>query len=482
MAKPHVVMVPHPAQGHMNPMLKLAKLLYQKGFCITFVINEFNHNRLLRARGPNALDGLQEFKFAAIADSTQLLERRADGTLKVPGGQSEGLLNETPLPFLKQFVHDLRSLTNVPPITCMICDGLMSFSLKVAEEIDVPCAIFWTPSACGVLGYAYYRKLIAEGLIPLQDESQLTNGYLNKVAEGIPAMEGIRLWDLPNFLRTTDPGYIMFKFLIAEIDKAYKGSAIILNTIDALERGVLDALRTMFPPIYDIGPLQLLEKEQIPENSLLNPIGLNLWKEDLDCLSWLDKKEPNSVIYVNFGSVARMTSQELLEFGWGLANSKQNFLWAIRPGLVVGESAAFSPEFETEIKERGLLVSWTPQERILAHPSVGGFLTHCGWNSLLESIVAGVPMICWPAHAEQPTNCWFACNQWGLGKEITEVKRELMESFVRELMVGESGKTRKAKAMEWKKVAEDAVVAPTGSSCQNLDKLVNEVLLSKFQH
>jgi UDP:flavonoid glycosyltransferase YjiC (YdhE family) len=475
MVKPHAVIVPHPAQGHINPMLKVAKLLYQKGFYITFVVNEYSYRRFLQARGPNALDGLPDFKFAAVSDGVDFGDGLPDHIV-----HCDQLMKDVPYPFLKKFVDELGTSPGVPPITCIVCDGNMTFALRVADEIDVPCALFWTPSACGFLCYAYFRKLVEQGILPLKDESCLTNGYLDTVVD-IPAMEGIRLRDLPNFVRTTDPEEVMFKFSIRETDKAYKGSAIFLNTIDALERGVLDALSAMFPPVYALGPLQLFEEKQIPKDSELDTIGLTMWTEDLDCLTWLDKKEPNSVIYVNFGSVARLTSQELLEFGWGLANSKQNFLWAIRPDLVLGESAAFPPEFEAEIKERGLLVVWTPQEKILNHPSVGGFLTHCGWNSLLESIVGGVPILCWPAHAEQYTNCWFACKHWGLGMEITEAKRELVEKLVRELMVEEKGKMMKAKALEWKKAAEDAVTAPAGSSYVTFDNLVNNVLLSKFQ-
>ncbi|KAG5541763.1 hypothetical protein RHGRI_021556 [Rhododendron griersonianum] len=475
MAKPHAVMVPYEAQGHMNPMLKVAKLLYQKGFYITFVINESNKQRLLRARGPAALDGLPSFRFAAISEGLPVPE---EGTIQDPIAHCEALSRDTPLPFFRQLVDDLRSSADVPPITCLVCDGIVTFPLKVAKELDVPCALFWTPSACGFLGYSYIRKLVEKGLTPLKDESCLTNGYLDTVVDFVPAMEGIRLGDLPGGVSTTDS---MLSFAINVTDKAYKGSAIFINTIVDLERGALDVLSKMFPPVYAIGPLQLLEKNKIPPNSELESIAVNLWKEDLECLNWLDKKEPKSVIYVNFGSMARMTAQELLEFGWGLANSKQNFMWVIRPDLVLGESAAFPPEFEAEIKERGLLLTWTAQEKILRHPSVGGFLTHCGWNSLLESIIGGVPMICWPVGGEQATNCWFACKHWGLGLKITEVKRAEVERLVRELMVGESGKKMKSKAMEWKKVVEDAVTAPAGSSYMNFDNLVNEVLLSKFQ-
>ncbi|KAH7848521.1 hypothetical protein Vadar_003916 [Vaccinium darrowii] len=130
-------------------------------------------------------------------------------------------------------------------------------------------------------------------------------------------------------------------------------------------------------------------------------------------------------------------------------------------------------------REKGFLASWCPQEEVLAHPSIGGFLTHCGWNSTLESISKGVPMVIWPFFAEQQTNCWCCCAKWGVGMEIdNDVKRDGVELLVTKLMDGEKGKEMKKRAMEWKKLAEDATETPSGSSVLNLDKLVNQVLLS----
>ncbi|CAL2248987.1 unnamed protein product [Prunus armeniaca] len=152
-------------------------------------------------------------------------------------------------------------------------------------------------------------------------------------------------------------------------DKVDKASAVVILTFDALEKDVMDALSSMLiPPLYTIGPIQLL-LNQIPEDSL-SPIGYSLWKEETECLQWLNSKAPNSVVYVNFGSVAVMTPQHLVEFGWGLANSKFHFFWVIRPDLVIGESAYLPPEFVAETKERGLIASWCPQEEVLNHPSV----------------------------------------------------------------------------------------------------------------
>lgn len=289
-------------------------------------------------------------------------------------------------------------------------------------------------------------------------------------------MKGIRLRDIPSFVRTTDPEDFMLKFIKAESERAKKASAIVLNTYDALEHEGLVSLASMLPPVYSIGPLHLL-LNQVTDSDL-KLIGSNLWIEESGCLEWLDSKEPNSVVYVNFGSITVMTSDQLTEFAWGLANSDQTFLWVIRPDLVAGDSAMLPPEFVSATKERGLFASWCPQEQVLSHPSIGGFLTHNGWNSTIESICGGVPMICWPFFAEQQTNCRYCCTEWGIGMEInSDVKRGEVESLVRELMGGEKGSEMKKKTREWKKMAEEAITS-TGSSCMNLDDMINKVLLS----
>jgi hypothetical protein len=290
-------------------------------------------------------------------------------------------------------------------------------------------------------------------------------------------MRDIQLRDLPSFIQTTDPNDVVFKFIVEAVERAPKASAIIVQTFNALEHEVLDALYPMFSRLYVIGPLQLLLNHS--HNDHLKSIGYNLWVEETECLHWLNSKAPNSVLYVNFGSITVMTPQQLIEFGWGLANSKHPFLWVIRPDLVVSESAIMPPEFNVETKERGLIASWCPQEEVLNHPSIGGFLTHCGWNSTVESVTAGVPMLCWPFFGDQQTNSKYTCNEWGIGMEIpSHANREEVEKIVRELMEGDNGKKMKKKVMEWKKLAEEAT-GPHGSSSINLNNLVNEVLLPK---
>jgi UDP:flavonoid glycosyltransferase YjiC (YdhE family) len=289
-------------------------------------------------------------------------------------------------------------------------------------------------------------------------------------------MRHIRLKDLPSFIRTTDENDIMVNFLIRETERSPRASAVILNTFDPFEQDVLDAISSLLPRVYTVGPLLLLA-DQIKDERLKS-IGSNLWKEPPGSVEWLNSKETNSVVFVNFGSITVMTPQQLIEFAWGLANSEKPFLWIIRPDLVIGDSAVLPSEFIIRTEDRGMLASWCPQEEVLKHPSIGGFLTHSGWNSTLETVSGGVPIISWPFFAEQQTNCRYSCIEWGIGMEIdNDVKRDDVEKLVRELMEGDKGKEMKRKVMEWKTMAEEAV-KPGGSSYLNLDKLIADILLA----
>ncbi|KAL6135060.1 hypothetical protein ACLB2K_067288 [Fragaria x ananassa] len=439
--KPHAVCIPLPMQSHIKAMLKLAKLLHRKGFHITFVNTEFNHKRFLKSLGPNSLDGLSDFRFETIPDDlpssdeddTQDLILLCDSIRKNCLAPFCDLLNKI----------NESATSNDPPVTSIVSDGFMTFTITAAEELEIPIALFLSIAAFGFLGSKQYSVLKEKGLAPLKDESCFTNGFLDKVVDWVPGMKGLRLRDLPGCFQTTNPDDIFFNFSIEAMDRVHKASAVVVH-IDALEPDVMDALSSTPSPVYAIGPLQLLL------NQVADPL--------------------------KSGGLAVITPEHLLEFGWGLANSKVPFFWVIRPDLVHGESAILPPEFVAETKGRSLIASWCPQEQVLNHPSVGGFITHSGWNSTIESLSAGLPMLCWPILAKQMTNCYYTCNDWGSGMEIdNNVKRDNVEKLVRELMEGEKGKKIKEKAMEWKKLAEEAT-SPHGSSSTNLNNLVKQVL------
>ncbi|KAL1564638.1 7-deoxyloganetin glucosyltransferase [Salvia divinorum] len=469
--KPHAVCIPFPAQGHIIPMLRLAKLLHSRGFFITFVNTEFNHNRLVRARGPESVVGLEEFQFRTIPDGLPSSDKDATQDISQ---LCVSLPRYGLAPFL-DLINDLNGSPDCPHVSCIVSDGVMSFTLDAAEQLRIPEVVFFTTSACGFMGYCQFPELVARGLFPLADEKQLSNGFLEKELDWVAGMKNMRLRDFPSFIRTTDPYDIVVNHGILQTRNASRAKAVILNTFDDLEREVLDKLREKFETVATIGPLQLLEKEV--ESPELRAIGSSLWKEDDASVAWLNGQAPNSVLYMNFGSITVLSSEQLLEFAWGLANSGQYFLWIIRPDLVSGEEAVLPEGYLEEVAGRGKMVAWCSQERVLAHPAIGGFLTHCGWNSTLEGLSEGVPLICWPFFAEQQTNCRYACRDWEVGLEIEgEVMREKVAEVVKVLMEGEKGKEMKKKALEWKSKAHAAARAG-GSSRRNLDLLINQILL-----
>ncbi|KAK9080763.1 hypothetical protein SSX86_000521 [Deinandra increscens subsp. villosa] len=466
--KPHVVCIPAPAQGHINPMLKLAKILHSKGFFITFINTEFNHQRLLRSRGVEAVRGLPSFRFETISDGLPPAEN-PDATQDTPSLVKSILENG-----LGQFKNVLTKVSACySPVTCIVADFLMGFTLLAAEELGIPEVLFWTSGAGSLICYDQYPNLIQKGLMPLKDLSYLANGYLDTVVDCIPTMPGIRLKDIPPFVRIVNPGdEFMVGFWYKELYRARSATGIIFNTFDALDCDVLGTLSLTLPFCYGIGPLHLLENTIVDKS--LESIKSNLWKEDPQCLKWLDGKEPNSVIYVNFGSITVMTHEQLVEFCWGLAKSNHSFLWIIRPDLVIGDSAVLPHEFLAETSDRGMLAGWCSQEQVLSHPSIGGFLTHSGWNSTIESISSGVPMICWPFFADQQPNCWWSCNKWRIAMEIdNNVTSDEVSKLLIELMTGEKGKKMRKNAIDWKNKADEACKFPSGSSIVNLEKLIH---------
>ncbi|KAK4271265.1 hypothetical protein QN277_019981 [Acacia crassicarpa] len=475
-SKPHAVLTPYPVQSHINSALKLAKLLYVRGFFITFVNTEFNHKRLLKSGCFKILDGPQDFRFETIPDglpppandTTQDLPSIADSTRK-----------NCLLPFQNLLARLNESASNgfFPPVTCLVSDFTMFFTIDAAEALGIPIVIHFPASAYSLLGIAHYENLLNRGIVPLKDESYLTNGYLEQEIDWIPGMRNIRLKDLPSFVRTTDPNEFFLQFNIMNVEKIRRASAICFNTFDELEGDAVEALSSIFSfPLYTIGFFPAFVS-QIQHNNQLLSFKYSLWKEETRWLDWLEHKEPKSVVYVNFGSTIIMSAEQLHEFAWGLANSKKHFLWIIRPDLVNGGSVILSPVFLNETKDRGFIADWCEQEKVLNHPSIGGFLTHCGWNSMTESICAGVPMACWPFFADQQTNCRYACKDWGIGVEIdNNVKREEVEKVVNELMDGEMGKKMRQKVSEWKKIAEQDTRA-SGSSYMNLEKMIKDVMI-----
>ncbi|TKY63374.1 7-deoxyloganetic acid glucosyltransferase [Spatholobus suberectus] len=254
-------------------------------------------------------------------------------------------------------------------------------------------------------------------------------------------------------------------------------SGLILNTFEQLEPSIITKLATIFPKVYSLGPLHTLLKTTVMTNSSSPHEDGRLRQEDRSCITWLDHQKAKSVLYVSFGTVVMLSHEQLLEFWHGLVNSLKPFLWVIQKDLINGEGGLGNSvplELEQGTKERGLLVDWAPQEEVLAHPALGGFLTHCGWNSTLECIAEGVPMLCWPSIADQMINRRCVSEQWRIGLDmngtcdrltVEKRVRYIMENHKEELMIS---------ANEIAEKARDSI-KENGSSYRNLENLIKDI-------
>ena len=282
----------------------------------------------------------------------------------------------------------------------------------------------------------------------------------------VPELYPLRYKDLPIPIYICDT----FSKLVREAYKIRTSSAIIWNTMDCLEPSSLSHIQQQFQvPILPLGPMHKFA----PASSS------NLWKEDTSCIEWLGKQVKNSVIYVSLGSIACMDEKHLTELAWGLASSQQPFLWVIRPGSVRGsEWIEVLPEgFKENIGERGCIVTWAPQKEVLAHNAVGGFLSHCGWNSTLESISEGIPMICRPCFGDQRVNTRYVSQIWKIGVELeNEMERGEIKRAVRRIMVEKEGEAMRERAKNLKESVE--LCTKEGGSSNNALKRLVEMIMS----
>lgn len=452
--------------------MNLAKVLSTRGFYITFVNTEFVQKRLVESGGTTGHDVSLNIRFETVPDGLPPQHERSHNITDL----AKSMEDNAHIHF-HTLMEKLQNLPNVPPVTFIVTDGLLSKTQDIANQYGVPRVAFWTTSACGFMLYFFMPLLMEEGYIPLKDESCLTSDYLDEVRIScIPGMPSLRLSELPSFCLATDSSDFFFQNVINQSQGTLLADGLILNTFDELEGPVLEALSVNFP-VYAIGPLLLSQSFHCKEkDGFLDEVSM--WKEERSCLTWLGTRKPSSVMYVCLGSLAVLSNEQLLEFAWGLASSNQSFLWVVRPDIVHGESAVLPKEFMEETRDRGLLVGWAPQIKVLSHPSVGGFLTHSGWNSTLESISTGVPMICWPFFAEQQTNTKFVCEEWGIGLQMKKtVRREELALLVCNLMKGEVGDEIRRRIRQVKETAERAV--EEGGSSHNLDKLLNQICIKR---
>ncbi|XP_012702254.1 LOW QUALITY PROTEIN: DIMBOA UDP-glucosyltransferase BX9-like [Setaria italica] len=437
-----VVCFPFPYQGHFNPMLRLAGALHAGGVAITVFHTD------LRAPDPDDYPSDYRFVPVPVHVPTELMGSEDIARLVTELNVSCAAPFKERLAAL--LAEEEEEEEEPGGVRCVVTDVIWYSAQAVARELGVPALGLMSSSAASFRNFMVYPALIEKGYLPVQEDH--TDGPVDVLppfrVRDLQRIETSSLNDFASLLGHT-------------VDGAWRSASLIINTIEAIETVELDKIHEdMSIPVFVIGPL----------NKFSPPVKSSLYQlqQDRRCLDWLDTQTPGSVIYVSFGSLAAMDPHEFVELAWGWADSKRPFIWVVRPSLIRGfESGDLPDGVREEIGAyRGRIIDWAPQDEVLAHPTVCAFLTHNGWNSTMEAISEGVPMISRPLLGDQYGNAMFVCEVRRVGVEVeveNQLERLRIRDAIEKLMSSKEGKEVRERMTSLKETAENGI-KESGSS------------------
>ncbi|XP_062218024.1 gallate 1-beta-glucosyltransferase 84A24-like [Phragmites australis] len=443
---PHVLLVSAPLQGHVNPLLVLGRRLASRGLLVTFTTAPHTGLKKVGHENGAALDSVRRGAVRFEHLSGGGLWAPDDPRYRVPDDVARHLEDAAPAA-LAGLIR--RQADAGRPVSCIVANAFAPWALRAAGAMGVPCAMLWTQS-CAVLSlyYHYFHLLAAFTSEEAEADTQVS----------VPGLPPLAAGDLPSLIHAPED-YIWRQTLVADIRSLREtASWVLVNTFDELEHAAIEALRAHLP-VVSIGPL--FETE--------NDAGHD------ECTAWLDAQTTRSVVFVAFGSVLKLSRDEMADLSEGLADTGRPFLWVVRD-----DSRDLLPDnaLAAATSGGGRVVSWCKQRRVLSHRAVGCFVTHCGWNSTTEALVAGVPVVAYPAWSDQRTNAAFLVDVYGVGVRLvpTPPTRDAVRRCVEEVMSGApEAEVMRARAEEWKAKAS-AAVADGGSSDRGTRDFVDAVL------
>uniref|UniRef100_A0A7N0TTN7 Glycosyltransferase n=1 Tax=Kalanchoe fedtschenkoi TaxID=63787 RepID=A0A7N0TTN7_KALFE len=449
--QPHFVLFPFMAQGHTIPMIDIAKLLAQRGAYVP-------------CKGGRATSRLRELRCPSFKLS--LLHFIYATTLLQP--QLETLL-----------------ITMNPKPSCLLADMSFSYASGGTRKLGIPRILFHGTCSFSLLcAHHIFNSNALETVSDLSDTFQ------------VPHMPHEISFRASQVRATLSPDKSWNDFHRRLLDDEKGSYGVVMNTFQELEpEYVREYEKAKEKKVWCVGPVSLCNEERSDKFARGNPSSV----DENECLRWLDSWEPGAVIYACLGSLCNLPAAHMLELGAGLEASGRPFIWVIRSGGDMGGSKELKEMMaetglEGRLKEssRGVVIwGWAPQLLLLSHPAVGGILTHCGWNSSLEGVTAGLPMLTWPLFSEQFYNEKLLVQVLRIGVPIgiermmnfgkedeaggVQVNRERVKEGVEDLMDGGvEGLERRTRA---KKLADMAkkVMQEGGSSHANISKLIEDV-------
>ncbi|KAF5175051.1 Udp-glycosyltransferase 74e2 [Thalictrum thalictroides] len=432
----HVAFLPMPFQGHINPMLNFAKRLVYKGVKVTIAIP------------------LSKAKSIEVDDSKITIELYSDGS---EDGESKTIdsylkrLEEICTNILSKLVENHQN-SKYPPIKCVIYSSGIPFVLNIAKQCGLIGASFFTQS-CAV-NSMYYHVYHGQLITPVQGPQV-----------SLPGLPLLETHELPSVMSISDPDRSILHLVTNQFSNVEETNWLLFNTFDKLEDEVVKWTVKQWPEkAISIGPT-------VP--SVYMKSGPMASKPDsTPYIEWLNTMDTGSVVYASFGTIAKLREDQIGELAWGIKRSNMYFLWVVRDE----EQHKLPTKFQDDISKQGLVVSWCSQLDVLTHKAVGCFLTHCGWNSTIEALSFGVPMIAVPQHIDQPTNAKFVEDIWRVGVRAKVddkgvVRREEIENCIKDVMQGGRREEFRRNAVMWKELAKEAV-DEGGSSDRNIDNFI----------
>uniref|UniRef100_A0A803P705 Glycosyltransferase n=1 Tax=Cannabis sativa TaxID=3483 RepID=A0A803P705_CANSA len=384
-----VLMVPFLAQSHLDQSLKLSHVISSYNIPVHYVSSTLHITQLKsRSSNPSTKIHFHSFEIPLLHPQPQPTDPLLLLDTRTKNFQDQILRVQASTHLREPIAALLSSLSQNSKRLVVVYDVLMSSAVQ--DVVSLPNAECYSFHPLSVfMGLAINKKLSNNLPIPSQD---------------IPSMESC----LPDFSR---------EFLASQLKLPISDfkSGSLHNSCRAIEGSSIEILgneeRKLNRKVWAIGPL--------------HKMIITDCNEDKRLMEWLDEQEVNSVLYISFGSLISLSDEQIREISIGLEQSGVKFIWVLREGdklVDLGKRLSQVPDgFEERMKGMGMVVrEWVPQVKILGHSSTGGFMSHCGWNSCMESIGMGVPLLTWPMQSDQPFNALLITKVLKVGVAVME--------------------------------------------------------------